>query len=844
MVTTYIYPSNAQVGKSQALVSGSAGLFLPNINEPVYYMYAGVGPNLVQVPINLPVAPNSIVSSVNSAAYDSNTSIIWLTSNNSNILGSQNDLPGTLYVTSGTAYLNGSTLIGDQPYFSSFNNELYTVSGGIVSGYAAVASGTVGLGYSASGTTLFTALPAVNSMLAYNTVSKSSTISAAPVSHITQIKAFAVNSVSGAAAVAGTCQGPLRGLASTNVALAPDGAFCAFVNPSNNTINLLEGPDPNWSLINTLGATGAANWCAWNDTSTQVLTTNTGNSTISVYAVANSALSLTQTLTVPNSGNTRITEIPGSGQMVYCNSANNYVEFLSFSGSWATSQQVVIASPQAIAVISPTEIVIAGANAISYVSYVNDMWGITGSASLVFTPVDITIDTNGTVYAVGHSGGFGYLTAVYNGIIGYYTWDGSGNSVIWEQGQIFVSDETNSVIKSFSFIQGMNTGYPYLFTQQDQDLATHQYIMGESTGTVATDTGSSPSNGTYVGSIIYQASSFIAGLARSIYIEANSYVQLPFADFTGINGAFSLEIPLSQIGGIGTGIGVLFANGDVQNSNSGILVINGNDTVPIHIMIGTAGGFTSMAVDLTSISGYPGYSPLPILLAFSFDGTILSAYGNGKLLNSLSVSGAYIPSVVNGRIATPLSGQTDYGEGGDATYQCVAFYNYAMSTEKFYSHYLGLLGASASISLFFQNDIFVKTAPNHLDSGGITIFGSTGTDIFQYSATSPFNMSLIPYGWVSTVNIAGAWGPVCYLSPAFERPEAVVWNPNNGHINVGTTLNNLYEISGSSIISQTSLADYTGVHTNVPMGISDLKWFVDGHLYASTSMNDALLRIS
>lgn len=257
-------------------------------------------------------------------------------------------------------------------------------------------------------------------------------------------------SVSGVVAI-GTAESAVRAYGANNVSVAPDGAFAAFANPADSKMYLLQGPDPNWIYINSITASGTANWCAWNDLSTQVLVTDTSASALVVYDVSNSALSVGQTLTLPSSGATQIVGNPLTATAMYTNPAANAVEILTYSGgSWGTSQSISLTAPNAIFANSSTEVGVCVSGGYTTINYANATWTASAVTTLPYTPTSLYMESN-LLLLCGSSGSNGNLTVVSGATTVSGTWTGTADAVYYQQGQIVVVDKTSALLRYFSY---------------------------------------------------------------------------------------------------------------------------------------------------------------------------------------------------------------------------------------------------------------------------------------------------------------------------------------------------------------------------------------------------------
>ena len=450
MATTYIYPPAALPGKSQAFGGVPGNALTADYNSSLCFSYNVATGQLSSAP-----SSRSIYGIMDISA-DSPQAGFWgagpvnfgfFQNLNGSITPYTASPSTTNFFFTGVAYAVSGT------YFSGSSGLLQVSGVSLVQVSGATGTYSLGLTYANASELLYAVDLAVSpsKISVYNTGTSAESTASVPVTNLLTVNG--ASAASGIAAVFGSALNPITAsYQSVNVAVAPDGFFGVFVNPSSNTLNLLSGTDPAYNVVNTYTASGTANWCAWNDLSTQVLTTNS-DATISIYAVASSALSIFQVLTIPHSGAIRIAGFPNSTQAAYCNPSNNYVGFLNFSGSWSISQNLTLTNPTCIWPLSSTSALVGVASGVSEITYQSNTWGVTTTHTLTYTPSDVTDDGLGSIISTGYAGSTGYLTVISpTGTISTTSFTGTPESVFVQQGQILV--QTSSGLSAFTYLNG------------------------------------------------------------------------------------------------------------------------------------------------------------------------------------------------------------------------------------------------------------------------------------------------------------------------------------------------------------------------------------------------------
>ncbi len=449
-MATYIFPNIKNVGKAQTFSVYGSGILSLDFNDPNLVFYNGTTFSSGSYTGNLLTygATSSAPSGGNVYWTDWDNQVGLLTSG-STILN---------YTAASGTFFNG-TAIAATNYFNSWGGDVYQISGSQLVSGAYFASGVVGL--QTDSTNLYSIQAPQNNLAVYSLTSDTASYTQPPVSNILHIMNESA-SASGVAVV-GTAETPLRSYGAYNISLSPNGDFITFVNPANNTVNLATGPDPSWQVINTLAASGTAKWVAWDSTSTQVLTTD--SSAAVVYDVANSALSVAQTISLSVSGYTQIVGSPVVDFAFMCNPVANQIQILGYSGgTWTTSGTISLTAPNSLYVVNSRQVGVTVSGGYTFLNYSTSRWNVATVTSLSYTPVSMTSDTNNVLYFCGNLGSSGYLSVVANNTTYTVSFTGSADQVYVQQGQIVILDKTNQQLRYYGFVSDQ------VLFQSTQDL--------------------------------------------------------------------------------------------------------------------------------------------------------------------------------------------------------------------------------------------------------------------------------------------------------------------------------------------------------------------------------------
>lgn len=279
-----------------------------------------------------------------------------------------------------------------------------------------------------------------------------------------------------------------------------------------------------------------------------------------------------------------------------------------------------------------------------------------------------------------------------------------------------------------------------LAAQQLTDGAVHQWRLNETTGTTATDTGSSPSNGSYVGGFTLHSTAVTADNTGNVSLNGttgtvNLTVLDPPQAGAVASGAFSMEIAalFSSVASEGDFI----TNSNAASTLKGIRWRGGTTTMQIQVAF--IGGVTTIGP-----GAFPFVTGQMYHLAVVWGGTatnLLSLYVNGLLIDSATTSGNYVPNASGAMFAGSNQNAGNYIQGGISD---VAMYAGTLSAVQIAHHYFGGLPNNGS-PLFA--DTMAQSEGGNIASLAVTITTTQTDDVVVLSILS----SKSPAVTVSTV---------------------------------------------------------------------------------------------
>ncbi len=226
------------------------------------------------------------------------------------------------------------------------------------------------------------------------------------------------------------------------------------LSKANNTISLYSSTSRNWSTSQVITASGSpafVNWTTDGVYGEQVFVTDTTHGYVSIFDYTAGTLTLNQSFSL--SGAASVSSTPNALMALVTQPSQNLVEaYQNSANGWATFQSISgIPDPLLVECVTDTFAAIAYGNGVAWLTYNSGTWSVTSSGVLNFVPTAITSDISGNVYVVGTSGTSGYLS-VYessSSFLGSQTWIGGAVDVLWQQGQVYIADNTSSLVRGF-----------------------------------------------------------------------------------------------------------------------------------------------------------------------------------------------------------------------------------------------------------------------------------------------------------------------------------------------------------------------------------------------------------
>lgn len=362
-------------------------------------------------------------------------------------------------------------------YVALDNGSLGVVSGAAVGSVTPSFASVPAWGMAVSGSTLFTVLPSasgIGTMALTSTTSGVTGVIATPMSYpictaaSTPASSMAAGGWDYAALASGYTDLSFDPAAPTNM---------LAVRPSSNAINLYTGVNESWSILQTLSGTGAPTRVAWAQSGLFAMVTDPTSGRVAVVNYSAGTISSGQVITVSGAGQVGI--LSTSLAALVCQPGLNQVTSLFFaSGVWASGAPVALAQATSLVMTSATTAAVGFASGIAYLGLAGAVWSVSASASLGFLPSGLATNASGIFFAAGTLGASGMLSICSGATVQQtLTWSGSGNSVLWRQGQIVVGDPANALLLVF----GKTTSIYAQASTTPAPAALNQIVIGSST---------------------------------------------------------------------------------------------------------------------------------------------------------------------------------------------------------------------------------------------------------------------------------------------------------------------------------------------------------------------------
>lgn len=358
--------------------------------------------------------------------------------------------------SSSGAYSAGLAMASGNPYTVTASGNLYTPSGAVL---AQVGSfGTPAIGLADALGVLWSILPALSGVGSFDPGTLVTGFVATPMAHPAVLGTLSPGATG---LVVGGWDAAYIPSGFSSIALHPtvSGVLAGASLVSGGTITLWQndGSD-NWSQSYFVTGAGSPLDLAWTANGTTLFVSDPTNNKISVYNFIFGAIVFAQNLAV--SGATSIACTHDSIYALACQPTLNAVTPIVAVGSgWVVSgASVAMGNPRTILnPTSDTSFYVGTSSGITSLTLTGSggAWVVTSTLPLSFAPTYLDIDTVGTLYAAGSSGGVGYVYS--NSVTG--TFSGTVGGLANRQSEVYVADSANNVIRTFGFLTGPCTQY-------------------------------------------------------------------------------------------------------------------------------------------------------------------------------------------------------------------------------------------------------------------------------------------------------------------------------------------------------------------------------------------------
>ena len=311
---------------------------------------------------------------------------------------------------------------------------------------------TLSRGLLASGSTLYTILPTQQSIGTYDLATAAS---GAVSGTVANPSCFAI-SASGVLGVCGWADSTLMN-GFTQFSMSPmTMGMLVGLNTPNNQLMMLMDKNRTWMVSQTIDI-NEPDYLAWTPNAEQLFVNSSASGVVQLYNMDVDVFNLAQTFTLSDAGAVVVT--PNSLTAFICQTPLNQITLFNASNNiWASGATIAINSPTDVFALSNTQVFATVASGFAYINEANQVWSVGASGALSYTPTTITQDEFGILYVAGSSSTTGYLTAIASGVVlGGSSWTGSADDLLWEQGQLCVTDSTNSLVRIFGLINGQFT---------------------------------------------------------------------------------------------------------------------------------------------------------------------------------------------------------------------------------------------------------------------------------------------------------------------------------------------------------------------------------------------------
>lgn len=463
-MSAYFRPS-ASLADIQAMALaafGVSGAVIPAWYDKDAWLFNGSTGPLTQTTISGVASSGSPVIGVSGfvAATTDGASGLYLCQHVGSLIHYASGGALTAYtLASGSAFVGATYLSSENaPYALQESGSLYTLSGSSLVPVAPNPAFSVpSYSLHGSGTQLFTMLPTISGIGTFSLSSQASGTSGLISVPMSVLMCMTVSSSGSFPIVVGGWNQNSFASGFTSLSLATD--------PANNTIvlgaasgtgllSLWTQASGTFSFNQSLSGLSNPSYVNWANGGTTAFVCDPVSGHVYDISYLLNTLSIAQTIAL--SGATQSAFTPAGDYALVTQPTQNQITIYHSSGTWSASGTLAVTGATSILSISASGMAIGGTSGIFYANLVGSTWSLESSGALPFKATNLAVDTAGNIYATGISGGSGFVAVVSGtSLLASGSWAGSGDSVVWQQGQIVVADIVSSLIRIFQPIYSL-----------------------------------------------------------------------------------------------------------------------------------------------------------------------------------------------------------------------------------------------------------------------------------------------------------------------------------------------------------------------------------------------------
>lgn len=476
-MSSYYWPPTKNItARATSITPWSSGLIVPMWYMPTAWSFFAGASGLTATPVS---GTNGL--GFGSAATDG-VSGAWLCQYSGSLVNLSSGSVVTNYalpaadIMTGCAYSPGQGTV----YTMGATGQVYAPSGGGMVAVTPKFGSAPTWGLAASGSSLFTMMPAVS---AVGTLALSS--SGAGVSGSIALPAgmpypLCIDASTAASAIAvGGYTNATIACGFADLAITQSVAISGYlvgVSPSTNSIDLYRGINESYTFSQRLSGQGAPTFVTFGFNGASGFVSDPVSGKVSALLLTSGVLAISQTISVSAAAASMMT--PADIDGLICQPGLNQVMPLHFTGSaWVTGTPLVLTNPQSAISTAASGAAVGFSSGVAFYTLAGSTWSLAASTALAFTPTALACDVSGNVFAAGSQGASGYLS-IFSGtaVSQTITWPGSGVGCIYSSGQIVVGDPTVNLLRIFG-------GLPGAIAQQKSFAASAGLVNGMTKGT-------------------------------------------------------------------------------------------------------------------------------------------------------------------------------------------------------------------------------------------------------------------------------------------------------------------------------------------------------------------------